>query len=298
LTGGVGSGKSTVAEMLRELGATVIDADQAAHEVYAPGTPGFEAVVAEFGPDFVRDGVIDRQKLGAVVFKDEAARRRLNAIVHPLVREWMAARTAEAFERGAEIVIQDVPLLFENGLEGLFSSVLLVYAPEDVQLQRLMQGRGVARDRAAQGRPVQAQGWARGASQRQGAGVSSRTDQSLHLRGAEGLAGRRGEACPSKLRGNLSEGPCLACLRGSPRKPLGLADHFGAGHGVTLPPLNAPPLLPRHAVPGCLELRNKVRLLELRYCPEDLPYQVLRRGVSSEGVGVIRSDQREALFSE
>ena len=148
LTGGVGSGKSTVAEMLRELGATVIDADQAAHEGYAPGTPGFEAVVKEFGPDFVRDGAIDRQKLGALVFNDEAARRRLNAIVHPLVREWMAARTAEAVERGDEIVIQDVPLLFENGLEGLFSSVLLVYAPEDVQLERLVQGRGVPRDRA------------------------------------------------------------------------------------------------------------------------------------------------------
>ena len=148
LTGGVGSGKSTVAEMLRELGATVIDADQAAHEVYAPGTPGFEAVVAEFGPDFVRDGAIDRQKLGALVFDDEAARRRLNAIVHPLVREWMAARTAEAVERGDEIVIQDVPLLFENGLEDLFSSVLLVYTPEDIQLERLVEGRGVPRERA------------------------------------------------------------------------------------------------------------------------------------------------------
>ncbi len=148
LTGGVGSGKSTVAEMLRELGATVIDADQAAHEVYAPGTPGFESVVAEFGREFVRDGAIDRQKLGALVFNDEEARRRLNAIVHPLVREWMAARTAEALERGDEIVIQDVPLLFENGLEGLFSSVLLVYAPDDIQLERLVRSRGVPRERA------------------------------------------------------------------------------------------------------------------------------------------------------
>jgi len=148
LTGGVGSGKSTVAEMLRELGATVIDADQAAHEVYAPGTPGFDAVVAEFGADFVRDGAIDRQRLGALVFNDDAARLRLNAIVHPLVREWMAARTAEAFERGDTIVIQDVPLLFENGLEGLFSSVLLVYAPEAIQLERLVEGRGVPSERA------------------------------------------------------------------------------------------------------------------------------------------------------
>lgn len=149
LTGGVGSGKSTVAEMLREMGADVVDADQAAHAVYAPGTPGFDAVVREFGPDFVReDGNIDRQRLGALVFNDESALRRLNAIVHPLVREWMAARTAEAAERGAEIVIQDVPLLYENGLEGLFSSVLLVYTPEDIQLDRLVHGRGLPPDRA------------------------------------------------------------------------------------------------------------------------------------------------------
>src|ERR1051326_4684069 len=97
LTGGVGSGKSTVAEMFRDLGASVIDADEAAHAVYAPGTPGFDAVVREFGPEFVRDGAIDRHRLGAFVFNDAAALRRLTAIVHPLVRDWMAARTAEAF---------------------------------------------------------------------------------------------------------------------------------------------------------------------------------------------------------
>ena len=148
LTGGVGSGKSTVAEMFRELGATVIDADEAAHAVYAPGTPGFDAVAREFGDEFVRDGAIDRKRLGTLVFNDAAALRRLNAIVHPLVREWMAARTAEAFDNGAEIVIQDVPLLYENDLEGLFSSVVLVYAPAGVQLERLVEGRGLPRDRA------------------------------------------------------------------------------------------------------------------------------------------------------
>ena len=148
LTGGVGTGKSTVAEMLRELGATVIDADAAAHAVYAPGTAGFDAVVAEFGPDFVHEGAIDRQRLGALVFNDADARGRLNAIVHPLVRDWMAARTVEAAERGDEIVIQDVPLLYENELERLFSSVLLVYASEDTQLERLVRSRGVPPDRA------------------------------------------------------------------------------------------------------------------------------------------------------
>jgi len=150
LTGGVGSGKSTVAAMLRELGATVVDADEAAHAVYEPGTQGFAAVVREFGEKFVSDGRIDRKRLGELVFKDADARQRLNAIVHPLVREWMAARTAEAAERGAGVVVQDVPLLFENGLERLFPVVVLVWVPREVQIDRLVSGRGFSRERASE----------------------------------------------------------------------------------------------------------------------------------------------------
>jgi len=148
LTGGAGSGKSTVATMFRELGATVIDADEAAHAVYAPGTPGFDAVVSAFGDEYVRNGAIDRARLGELVFHDEGARKRLNAIVHPLVREWMAARTAEAVERGAGVVIHDVPLLFENGLDKVYADVVVVYAPERTQIQRLVAGRGISEDRA------------------------------------------------------------------------------------------------------------------------------------------------------
>ncbi|HSS92927.1 MAG TPA: dephospho-CoA kinase [Candidatus Dormibacteraeota bacterium] len=148
LTGGVGSGKSTVAGMLRELGATVVDADEAAHAAYEPGSPGFDAVVREFGQEFVTDGRIDRARLGELVFHDADARLRLNSIVHPLVREWMAQKTAQASNDGADIVVQDVPLLFENGLEKLFSSVVLVYVPEAVQLERLVTGRGFKRERA------------------------------------------------------------------------------------------------------------------------------------------------------
>jgi dephospho-CoA kinase len=144
----VGSGKSTVAEMFRRLGAAVVDADEATHAVYAPGTEGFDAIVREFGEEFVREGRIDRQKLGDLVFRDANARARLNAIVHPLVRAWMAERTAEAVERGADIVIQDVPLLFENNLQGLYSSTVLVYAPPATQLARLVEDRGVSQDRA------------------------------------------------------------------------------------------------------------------------------------------------------
>ena len=148
LTGGAGSGKSTVAEMLRDLGATVLDADVAAHSVYEPGSLGFDLIESEFGPDYVRDGKIDRARLGELVFHDADARERLNAIVHPLVREWMAAQTANALMRGATVVVQDVPLLFENGLEGLYSDVVLVYVPEEVQVRRLVDGRGLPDDRA------------------------------------------------------------------------------------------------------------------------------------------------------
>ena len=148
LTGGAGSGKTTVAEMFRELGATVVDADEASHEVYAPGSPGFDAVVSEFGPEYVRDGRIDRERLGELIFQDEDARHRLNAIVHPLVRLWMSARTIEAERDGAYVVIHDVPLLFENGLQDIYSDVVLAYVPEALQLRRLVEGRGLAKDRA------------------------------------------------------------------------------------------------------------------------------------------------------
>jgi len=147
LTGGVGSGKSTVAEMLRELGAEIIDADEATHAVYEPGSPGFDAVVREFGRGVVAGGRIDRARLGELVFRNADARHQLNAIVHPLVRDWMAQKTAEAAERGADVVVQDVPLLFENGLERLFSSVVLAYVPEEVQIERLVSGRGLAPER-------------------------------------------------------------------------------------------------------------------------------------------------------
>jgi dephospho-CoA kinase len=133
--------------MLRELGAEVLDADEAAHDVYEPGGPAFDEVVREFGPEYVSDGRIDRKRLGELVFNDPAARLRLNAIVHPQVREWMAARTAEAVQRGVEVVVQEVPLLFENGLERLYSQVVLVYVPEPVQVQRLI-GRGLSEERA------------------------------------------------------------------------------------------------------------------------------------------------------
>jgi dephospho-CoA kinase len=140
LSGGIGSGKSTVSGFLRELGARVIDADEGARAVVEPGTPGLDAVIAEFGPEILRDGRLDRQRLAGIVFSDKQALGRLNAIVHPLVREWTAARVAEAAGEGAEVAVQDIPLLFENGYEPMFRSTILVYVPEAVQVERLVAG--------------------------------------------------------------------------------------------------------------------------------------------------------------
>jgi len=143
LTGGVGSGKSTVSGILQELGAFVIDADEGARAVVEPGTPGYRAVLEAFGPEVTTDGRLDRARLAELVFNDRQALERLNSIVHPLVREWMATRLAEAAERGVEVVVQDIPLLFENKLDGLFSSTVLVYLPTELQVERLV-GRGMA----------------------------------------------------------------------------------------------------------------------------------------------------------
>jgi dephospho-CoA kinase len=157
LSGGIGSGKSTVSGFLRELGARVIDADEGARAVVEPGTPGFDAVVAEFGPEVVRDGRLDRQRLAGIVFNDKHALERLTAIIHPLVREWTAARLADAAGEGAEVVVQDIPLLFENGYEPLFRSTILVYVRESLQLERLV-ARGMpeadARARIANQLPI------------------------------------------------------------------------------------------------------------------------------------------------
>jgi dephospho-CoA kinase len=144
LTGGIGSGKSTVAGFLRELGAVVIDADEGARAVVEPGTPGHDAVVTTFGPEIERaDGALDRGRLAEIVFHDKEALDRLNAIVHPLIREWTLERLSEAADAGAAYVVQDIPLLFENDLDQLFRATILVYVPEEVQVERLV-GRGMA----------------------------------------------------------------------------------------------------------------------------------------------------------
>jgi dephospho-CoA kinase len=144
LTGGIASGKSTVSAILRDLGAVVIDADALAREVVAKGTPGLAAVVEAFGPGLLTpDGDLDRAALGALVFADESARKRLEAIVHPLVFERIVDLEARAPE-GA-VVVHDIPLLAESGRADTFDAVIVVDAPEDLQVARMLRDRGWSR---------------------------------------------------------------------------------------------------------------------------------------------------------
>jgi dephospho-CoA kinase len=151
LTGGIGSGKSEVSRRLAALGAVVLDADKAAREVVAPGTPGLAAVAETFGPGvLLPDGSLDRARLGEIVFADAEARGRLNAIVHPLVHERMRAAEAEAVaaDDGA-VIVHDVPLLAEGGRSGDFDLVIVVDAPPDTQVERLVRQRGMTAGDAA-----------------------------------------------------------------------------------------------------------------------------------------------------
>jgi len=144
LTGNVASGKSSVARVWRGLGATVVDADVLAREAVAPGTPGLRRIVAKWG-DEVLDaaGALDRAAMREIVFRDEHARQRLEAIVHPEVARLRDEAFAAAEREGASVVVADVPLLFEAGLADEFDVVVLVDAPEPLRLERMVRDRGM-----------------------------------------------------------------------------------------------------------------------------------------------------------
>ena len=137
LTGGIGSGKSTVAEFLDELGAYVIDSDQLARDVVERGTPGYEAVLAAFGDGILTDGEIDRAKLAEIVFKDAAARATLESIIHPLVRD--AAEKMVKILPVDAVVINQIPLLVETDGAKRFDFVITVSADEDIRRRRLIE---------------------------------------------------------------------------------------------------------------------------------------------------------------
>ena len=143
LTGGIAAGKTAVSDRLAEHGAVVIDSDLLAREVVAPGTPGLAAVVDAFGPGVLDAGgaALDRAALGRLVFADPAARRRLEAIVHPLVRQ--RGRELEAAAAPGSVVVHVIPLLVETGQADRFDAVVVVDVPVELQLSRLVDGRGL-----------------------------------------------------------------------------------------------------------------------------------------------------------
>ena len=149
LTGGIASGKSFVADELRQRGAVIIDSDAIAREVVEAGTPGLAAVVERFGREVLReDGTLDRPKLGAIIFSDDDARADLNAIVHPLVRARSLELEAEAPD-GA-VVVHVIPLLVETGLDRDFEEIIVVDVQTQTQVKRLMKRNDLSMEEARQ----------------------------------------------------------------------------------------------------------------------------------------------------
>ena len=149
LTGGIASGKSTAADELRRLGVAVIDYDRLAHEVVAPGTPGFEAVKQAFGPSVLaKDGSLDRAILANVVFKSADARQFLESLVHPLVFEAADREEAAAVKSGHDFVVHEIPLLVEDMDPSAFDGVIVVDAPAWLRGRRLVKERGMTMEQA------------------------------------------------------------------------------------------------------------------------------------------------------
>jgi dephospho-CoA kinase len=145
LTGGIGAGKSTVANMFAQLGALTIDADQLARQAIEKGSPGFNEVVSAFGEEILTDGEINRQRLGTIVFKDAAKRKQLEAIVHPRVQEALANKI-KSLSPG-DILIYEIPLLVETGAAKKFDYVITVESDIENRLDRLFE-RGLEEDEA------------------------------------------------------------------------------------------------------------------------------------------------------
>jgi dephospho-CoA kinase len=150
LTGGIAAGKTVVADRLAELGAVRIDADRLAREVVEQGTPALAEIARRFGPGVIRsDGSLDRAALGAVVFQDPDARRDLESITHPAVRALSARRMAEAGEADPDaVVVYDIPLLVESGRVDEFDRIVVVHAPREERIRRLVELRGMAAEEA------------------------------------------------------------------------------------------------------------------------------------------------------
>ncbi len=149
LTGGIASGKSTVSARFRARGLPIVDADEVAREVVAPGSEGLRAVVAAFGEGVLGpDGALDRKALAAVVFGDDAKRKQLNSILHPRIGAASAAKLGALAETGAPLACYDAALLVENGLADAFRPLVVVAAPEALQIARIVERDGATEDEA------------------------------------------------------------------------------------------------------------------------------------------------------
>lgn len=149
LTGGIACGKSTVSTMLAQLGASVIDADAISRSLTAPGGTALPAIRETFGDSvFNADGTLNRPALSAVVFADQSSIEKLNAIIHPLVRQQMEKQLVSCRKQGAKVVVLDVPLLFEAGMQHMGDVVVCVVAPQEVQIARMASRNGYSREEA------------------------------------------------------------------------------------------------------------------------------------------------------
>jgi len=143
LTGGIASGKSTVSNMLKNLGIWVVDADQISREVVEVGKPAYQQILSVFGDEILhQDKTINREKLGAIIFGDHSKREQLNKIVHPAVRKEMLNGVEEEKAKNSKAVVLDIPLLFESKLTHMVDKTILVYVDEKTQLKRLMKRNG------------------------------------------------------------------------------------------------------------------------------------------------------------
>ncbi|WP_429162772.1 dephospho-CoA kinase [Desulfitispora alkaliphila] len=149
LTGGVASGKSTVSELLKQLGAKIIDADKVAREVVLPGTLAYEKIVQEFGESVLSEtGQIDRKKLGNIIFSDESKRDKLNKITHPEIEKEIVKRIEFYRNSGADIIVVDAPLLIEAGMLHLVEELWVVYVDRDIQMERLIKRDQISKEKA------------------------------------------------------------------------------------------------------------------------------------------------------
>lgn len=141
----MGSGKSAVADIIRQMGFAVLSADDVAREVVKPGTPGLGEVVADFGPDILdANGQLNRRILGQIVFQNPDRLRRLEAILHPKIRDWVRDWRDQAAQQGRQVAFYEVPLLFEKQMEDQFDAIICVTAPQEFVLQRIRKRDGLS----------------------------------------------------------------------------------------------------------------------------------------------------------